>query len=80
METKINKIADDIVEIKVTLARQSEILSQQKEILKEHMVRTKLSEQRLDKLELPYKIVCWLGVPLAFILTILQLISLIKAK
>lgn len=76
MDSKIDKIAEDITEIKCTLSRQEQILINQEACLKEHMARTKISEGRLDKLEVPYKVIAWLGVPLGIILTILQILRI----
>jgi hypothetical protein len=51
IDAKIDKMAEDIGEVKVTQAEQKVILSGQADQLKEHIRRTELAESRIDKHE-----------------------------
>lgn len=51
MEDKIDRILEEITEIKVTVARQDITLETNTESLKEHMARTAMAEIRIDDLE-----------------------------
>ncbi len=48
---KLNKVGDDIEEIKVNVAKQEVTLSHQAESLDEHIKRTELLESRVKPLE-----------------------------
>jgi len=66
---KIDKISEDITDIKVNMAGINSTLSSQKDSLDHHIKRTDLLEQRMEKL--PYKL-------LAAIATLITILGTIK--
>lgn len=50
-ESKIDKLQDDITEIKVTMAKISVTLEDNTDSLKDHMLRTSMAEDRIKDLE-----------------------------
>jgi hypothetical protein len=72
---KLGKISEDITEIRVDVGKINVTLDFQQKILAEHMKRTELSEQRLQKLELPYKLLAYLIAPIGVIASIVATLS-----
>ena len=70
-EDKIDKIADDIGEIKVTLAVNTESL-------KEHIKRTNLLEKKVEPLWATYKFVGFLVAIAFFLAAVAEIISYFK--
>jgi hypothetical protein len=75
---KLNIIQEDITEIKVNVAKIETTLDYQQQILTEHMARTKLNEERLDKLELPYKVIAYLIGPASLAASIVAILTQLK--
>lgn len=81
---RLEKIQDDVTEIKVdvskintTLEFQQQILSGQQEILKDHIKRTEINEKRLQKLEVPYLIIAWIATPIGVLASIAAILNYI---
>ena len=75
---KQDKIQDNIVEIKIDLAKNIVISEKNEENLKEHMKRTELLEQRVDKNEIPLKVLAFIGVPVGLIFAIIMILQALK--
>jgi hypothetical protein len=51
LDNKLDKIASDVQDIKIVLARQDVILEKNTESLNAHMARTFANEKRIDQVE-----------------------------
>ena len=71
----INSLQEHIIDIKVALTTHAETLKHQALILDEHVKRTAIAEKRLDKLEIPYKMIAWIGAPSSALLLVFKLLE-----
>lgn len=72
---RVDQIHRDTIEVKVELGKLSVISESQSKILENHIKRTEIAEKRLDKLEIPYKLIAFMGIPLGVIATALTILS-----
>jgi len=74
----LKKVEADIQRIQIDLTKDILISEQNKLDLKEHIKRTYLLEGRMSKVEIPIRIIGYLGVPLSIVFMVVMILNAIK--
>ena len=73
------QINSDITDLKVQQGICNAHLGNYNQLLEKHIQRSEMLEERVDQIELPYKLICWVGVPLTAVVAVIEIIRFVIA-